>query len=217
MLHLSRTDTTALLLVLMFVNSGNYGLTLNKLRYGSEGLARAIVFFVISSMLIYSLGVFIASTGRTNWRDSLIRLLRLPAFYAVVLAVLVYSFKISVPEPLMKGIDIAGKGAIPVMLVVLGMQIADLKEPGRVWLALPATFLRLVIAPVIAVLVASAMGLQGLGRATGIIEASTPTAVMVTIIATEFDIRPGLVTTTVVLSTILSAVTLPAVISILGL
>lgn len=217
LMRLSRADTIAMLLVVMFVNGGNYGLTLNRLRFGEEGLARATVYFVVSTMLVYTLGVFIASMGQANWRDSLKRLLKLPAFYAVVLAVVVYSLSIPVPSPLMRGIELAGTGAIPVMLIVLGMQIADLKSLSRVQLAVPASLLRLIIGPVIAVLVAGWLGMQGLGRATSIIEASMPTAVVTTILATEFNVRPGLVTSTVVLSTLLSAITLPLVITLLGL
>jgi predicted permease len=103
------------------------------------------------------------------------------------------------------------------MLIVLGMQIADLQDLGRVWLAAPAAALRLMVAPVIAVIVAGWFALEGLNRSTGIIEASMPTAVVVTILAVEFDVRPSLVTSTVVLSTILSAFTLPVVITLLAL
>ncbi len=216
-MRLSRIDTVALLLVVMFVNGGNYGLTLNRLRYGDDGLARAVVFYIVSTILVFTLGVFIASMGQASWRKSLSRLVRLPAFYAVVLAVIVYSFDIYVPQPLLRGIELAGAGAIPVMLVVLGMQIADLTDLGRIWLAVPASVLRLMVAPVLAVIVAGWFGLQGLNRATSIIEASMPTAVITTIIAVEFDVRPGLVTSTVVLTTILSAITLPIVITWLGL
>jgi predicted permease len=69
----------------------------------------------------------------------------------------------------------------------------------------------------LAVIVAGWFGLSGLNRSTSIIEASMPTAVVTTIIAAEFGVRPGLVTSAVVLSTILSAVTLPLVITVSGL
>ena len=217
LMRLSRIDTVALLLVVMFANIGNYGLTLNRLRYGEEGLARAAVFFVVSTVLVFTLGVFIASMGQVSWRESLSRLLRMPVFYAVVAAVAIYSLDIQIPHPLLRGIELAGAGAIPVMLVVLCMQIADMKDLGRVWLAVPASGLRLIVGPIVAVIVAGWFGLQGLSRATSIIEASMPTAVITTILAVEFNVRPGLVTSTVVLSTILSAVTVPIVITWLGL
>lgn len=217
LMRLSRVDTSALLLVVMFVNSGNYGLTLNRLRYGDDGLARAALFYVVSTILIFTVGVFIASMGQSSWRESLSRLIRLPAFYAVLLAILVYTLEIELPKPLLRGIEVAGAGAIPVMLVVLGMQIADLTDIGSVWLAAPASVLRLIIGPVLAAIAAGFIGLQGLSRATSIIEASMPTAVITTILAVEFDVRPSLVTSTVVLTTILSAVSLPIVITWLGL
>jgi predicted permease len=217
LLRLSRMELVALVLVLMFVNGGNYGLTLNELRYGSDGLARASVYFVVSSMLLFTLGIFIASMGKASWKESLLRLFRLPAFYAVVLGIIVYSLDISIPTPIMRGVEIASAGAIPIMLLVLGMQIADLKSLERIRLALPASLVRLLVAPVIAVLIAALLNLEGLARSTSIIEASMPTAVIMTIIATEFEIRPAFVTSTVVLSTLLSAFTLPAVISLLSL
>jgi len=217
LIKLSRVDTIAMLLVVMFVNSGNFGLTLNNLRYGDDGLARASVYYVTSTILVFTLGILIASMGQASWRDSLKRLVRLPAFYAVIFAILVYSLKIPIPNPLMRSIDLLSTGAIPVMLVVLGMQIADLKSMTRVQLAIPASLIRLLVAPVIALFVAGWLGLQGLSRATSIIEASMPTAIIMTVIATEFDIRPGLVTSTVVLSTLLSAITIPLVITMLSL
>ena len=217
LLRLPRIDTSALILVVMLANTGNYGLTFNELRFGSDGLARALIYWVVSTMIVFTLGVFVASMGRANSRESLTRLIRLPAFYAVILAIIVFTFSISIPVPIMRGIELAGSGAIPVMLIVLGMQIADIKGLGRVWLAVPASFLRLLVAPLIAVLIARLLGLQGLSRSTAIIEASMPTAVITTIMATEFMVRPGLVTSTVVLTTLLSAITLPLVIILLGL
>ncbi len=216
-MRLSRPETTAMLLVVMFVNGGNYGLTLNQLRYGQAGLDRAIIYFVVSTMLVFTLGVFIASLGKADRRQSLKRLITLPSFYAVTLAILVYTLSITIPKPILRGLELAGSAAIPTMLIVLGMQLADLKDPGRIRLAIPASLIRLLVAPMVAVIVASWIGLQGLNRSTAIIEASTPTAVINTILATEFEVRPGLVTATVVLSTLLSAITIPIVITLLGL
>lgn len=216
-LRLSRPQTMAFLIVLMFVNGGNYGLTLNQLRYGGEGLARAVVYYTMSTLTVYTLGLFIASMGELSWRDSLRHLAKFPAVYAAVLAVIVYSLDLSLPRPLMRSIEVAGAGAIPVMLLVLGMQLADLTRLSDLRLALPAVLLRLVVGPVVALGVASLLGLQGLGRSTSIIEASMPTAVLAIVLATEFDLQPTAVTSIVVLSTLLSPLTVAGTITILGL
>jgi predicted permease len=205
------------MIVLMFVNGGNYGLTLNRLRYGEEGLTRALVYYVTSTLVLYTVGVFLASMGELSWRQTVGKLGRLPVVYAAVLAVIVYSFGIPIPAPIMRGIEVAGAGAIPVMILVLGMQMADLRGQLNLRLAIPAVTLRLLAGPVVAVLVAMLLNLQGLSRATSIIEASMPPAVITIILATEFDLQPTAVTSIVVLATLLSPLTLVLTINLLGL
>ena len=217
LLRLSRVDMVALLIVIMFVNGGNYGLTLNKLRYGDEGLARAVAYYTTSTVLLYTLGIFIASMGKMTWQQSLRRLARFPAVYAAVLAIVIYNFGLTVPGPLMRGIEIAGAGAIPVMLLVLGAQLADLRGVTDVRLTLTAVPLRLLIGPLVGVLVAALLGLTGLGRSTSIIEASMPPAVFSIILATEFELKPPVVTGIVVIATLLSPFTIATVITVLGL
>jgi malate permease and related proteins len=216
-LRLRRADVVALLLVVMFVNGGNYGLTLNQLRYGDEGLARAIVYFVVSTILVYSLGVLIASMGRSNGRGAIARVARVPALYAVFLALIVYTLDLTIPAPLMSALEIAAAGAIPAMLLVLGMNMAEMDGLVSWRLVLPGVSLRLFVAPLVAVALAGLLGLSGLAYATSIIEASMPTAVITTVLATEFDVHAAAVTRVVVASTLLSPLTLAVVITLLAL
>lgn len=218
LLRFSRPDTVVLMLLIMFVNGGNYGLMLNQLRYGDDGLARAVVYYLTSTMTLYTLGIFIASAGQLTLQQALRRLFTFPAFYAAVLAFVVYNWHLPVPAPLMRGIEIAGNGAVPLMLVLLGMQIADTN--GRAFfshLTVPAVGLRLLLAPLLAVPVAAVVGLEGLNRSVSIIQASMPSAVFVIILATEFKLSPTAVSGIVVLSTLLSPFTIAPMISLLGL
>ena len=216
-LRLKRTETSALLLLIMFVNGGNYGLTLVQLRYGEAGLSRAVVYYVTSTILLYTVGVFIASSGRVNWRETLSRMTRLPAVYAAVLAVTLYYWQIPVPGPIMSAVEIAAAGAIPVMLLVLGMQLADLQGGINLRLAVPAVSLSLVAGPVVGAIVAAVIGLKGLSRSAAIIETSMPSAVITTILATEFGLPAPAVTSIVVLSTLISPLTVSATITLMGL
>lgn len=216
-LRLDRPATAALMLVVMFVNGGNYGLTLLNLRYGEAGLARGVVYYVTSTVLLYTLGVFLASLGRLSWQASLRKMTRVPAVYATVLALIVYGFGLTVPTPIMSGIEIAGAGAIPVMLLVLGMQVADLQRgegDGFVW---PAVGLRLLGGPVIGVVVAGILGLVGIGRSAMIVESAMPPAVINLVVANEFGLPTGTVARIVVFGTLLSPLTIAATITILGL
>lgn len=216
-LRMDRVNTAALLILVMFVNSGNYGLTLVQLRYGDEGMARAVVYYMTSTPLVYTVGVFIASLGAMAWREALGRTLRVPAVYATLLAILVYMLDIPVPAPLLRAVEIAGAGAIPVMLLVLGMQLADLRGSIDYRLAGPALGLRLVAGPLVGILIAAVVGLEGLSRSAAIVETSMPAAVFTIILATEFGLPVGAVTSIVVLGTLISPLTVAATISFLGL
>lgn len=217
LLRLPRRETAALLILIMFVNGGNYGMTLNQLRFGDEGLARAVVYYLTSSIMVYTVGIFIASTGKLSMRQAARQLFGFPAVYAAVAAVMVYHWQIPVPVPIMRAIEIAGAGAIPMLLVVLGMQMADLHGRPSLRLAIPAISLRLLVGPLIAVLVAGVIGLEGLSRSVSIIEASMPPAILVIVLATEFDLVPPAVSSVVVLATLISPFTIAAVITLLGL
>ncbi len=216
-LRLRRSERTALLLLAIFTNCGNFGLTLNQLRYGDPGLSRAVIYFTVSTILIFTLGVFLASAGRAGLREGLRRLVRMPTTYAVILAVVAYNTSFELPAALDRGVAIAGDGAIPVMLVVLGMQMADLRSLSELRVSSFGALVRLVAGPLVAVGVAGLLGLTGLAHSVSIIQASLPTAVFTTILATEFDVLPSAVTTGVVLSTLLSPITLALTINLFAL
>ena len=217
LLKLQRVETVTLMIVAMFVNGGNYGLTLLQLRYGEDGLSRGVVYYVTSTVMVYTVGVLIASMGNVSWRETLKRMARLPAVYAAVLAIIVYSFKIPIPAPIMSGITITGNGAIPVMLLVLGMQIADIHPDDGSKYVWPAVGLRLIIGPIIGLAVAGLLNLQGVGRSAMIIESAMPTAVINLILASQFGLPTSTVARIVVISTLTSPLTIAATITLLGL
>ena len=201
----------------MFVNGGNFGLTLLQLRYGEAGLSRGVVYYITSTVMVYTVGILIASMGKMGWRPTIKSMSRLPAVYAALLALVVYSLHITIPAPIMSGITIAGNGAIPVMLIILGMQIADLRPDEGARYIWPAVGLRLLGGPVVGVLVAALIGLQGIGRSAMIIESSMPTAVINLILASEFGLSSATVARIVVLSSLISPITIAATITLLGL
>jgi hypothetical protein len=201
-------DRSAFLLAVLFMNTGNYGLPLNLFAYGNAGLALAIVFFATTSLLTNTFGIYIAARGRASPREAIVKVFQVPIGYAVIAGLLVNITGMTVPTPLARATDTLGQAAVPVMLLVLGMQLARVSLVGQ-WLPIAtATVLRLVGSMAVAAVLVHVVGLQGLGARVATVEASMPTAVITTILATEFDTRPGFVTATVFVSTLASVVTL---------
>jgi hypothetical protein len=82
--------------------------------------------------------------------------------------------------------------------------------------AAAGSLLRLLIGPLVAVGAALALGLEGETRAAVIVLAGMPTAVIATIIATEFKVQPQFVTRSVVISTLASVGTLTVLLTLVG-
>jgi predicted permease len=135
--------------------------------------------------------------------------------YAIPLALAVKALEIPIPLPISRPIDLLGMAAVPVMLVILGMQIGASGMPAQRGLLAGCVVLKLFVAPLIAWVAAPLLGLDGLSRQVGIVESAMPTAVMSTIIAIEFDVEPAFVTGTVFVTTLLSPLTLTPLISLL--
>lgn len=212
--RLSRPQESAFLLSVLFVNSGNYGLSVNLFAFGEEALARAIIFFVGSTVLMNTLGIFLASRGQADVKTAVLNVFKVPMIYAVLLAFAVRALPRPVTETSwFRALDTLGRAAVPVMLLLLGIQLArnslgrDLKRISV------ATFLRLILAPLLSLVLAAAAGLTGDARRASVLEASMPTAVTSVILAMEFEVLPEFVTGVVFLSTLLSPLSLTLLIA----
>jgi hypothetical protein len=210
-----RLTASAFALSVLFVNAGNYGLPLVLFAFGEEGLARAVVFFTVSAILTQTLAVFIAAGGKASVVQALKNVFTLPLVYAVTLGLIFNVIGFTVPEPIVKSLDLLGSAAVPCMLAILGIELAHASlNRDRLNVGL-ATVAKLGIAPLIAFALAALMGLDGVTRAVCIVESSMPTAVTASIVAIEFDSRPEFVTSVVLLSTIGSVLSLTLLIGVL--
>jgi predicted permease len=214
-LRLSRAELSAFLLVVMFSNSGNYGLPVVLFAFGQDALSYATAFFVTGSLLTYTVGVLIAATGRRSIPAALIGLTRIPAIYALTAAAAVMAAGIQLPLAITRPIALLSDAALPMMILVLGMQLERATVPERPSLVGVAVAISLVVAPIVAISLASLIGVQGTARQAAVILSSMPVAVVTTILAVEFDVTPAFVTSAVFVSTLLSPLTLTPLIAYL--
>jgi malate permease and related proteins len=208
LLRLERATLTVVVLTSMFGNNGNYGLPLIAFAFGQAALAYASIYFVTSSILLYTLGVVIASLGHLRVVDALKGLLRVPAIYAILLAVLVIRTGWVLPAPLLRTVELTSAGAVPAMLILLGLEIQKVTLT-RNWRALSVPVIcRLVIGPAVGMLLAGLFGLENSARNDGTVEAAMPTAVMTTVLAAEYKLDASLVTAIIFVGTVISPLTL---------
>jgi hypothetical protein len=216
LLRWPRRSVDALVLSIAFLNSGNFGLSVVLFSYGQVGLELGTIFFVGTNLAANTLAAFFASRGNGTTRQALLNILKLPAPYAFVLALLLRSLQVELPLVVMRPISLVAQATVPIMLLMLGVQLSQTRIRSRLREVSVAVGLRLVAGAALGAVLAPVIGLQGLARQVGIVQAAMPTAVSSGLIAIEFDADAELVSSAIFVSTLLSSVTLTLVIALLG-
>ena len=212
-LRLDRAAASAFLLVVVCSNSGNYGLPVTLLAFGREALAFASVYFVASSIFSYTGGVLLAASGQRSVGDALRGVLRVPAVYGAVAAGLALAFDVMPPDAVMRPLRLLSDAALPLMILVLGMQIERATWPERPGVVAAAVAISLVATPLAAFGLAHLVGLSGPALQAGVLQSSMPTAVITTMLALEFGGAINFVTSAVCAATLLSPFTLTWIIA----
>jgi predicted permease len=180
----------ALVLVTAFGNTGNYGLPLSTFAFGDVGRSTAVVYLVAQTMLIFSAGVYVAAwAGGSGGGASARRVFELPLLYAGIAALAARWLGLLPPagSNLMATVRLVGDAAIPVMLLVLGIQLERADLGGALGRVAEPTVLRMAVAPPVAVGVAVALGLTAPPvTRTFVLQSSMPTAVFPLVLLTEF-------------------------------
>jgi predicted permease len=172
--------------------------------------------FVASATLTNTAGIAVASMAGGLNREALLAPFRYPSLYAAVLGIAVNVAAWDLPVTVEAPVQSLAVAAVPTMLVVLGLQLQDMGGAEDLVDTAAVNFMRLLIAPGVAWLTASALGLAGVERGTLVVLAAMPVAVISTILATEFRAEPAFVTRVVVTSTLLSMLSLTVLIALVS-
>lgn len=206
--------TAAFVLICVFGNVGNFGFPIIEFKYDEGALVDASLYFIVMSTLGFIVGVGAATISSGGGLGAILSVFKTPAIIAAIVAVAANLFGVSVPLFVERIVQLLSGALIPTMLFTLGIQLANMTNiqfDRHVW---SVSILRLLIGPVLGILLAIPFGLTGVPRGTGILQLAMPAAVLTSLIAMEHKLMPEFVTTTVLLTTILSALTLTLVLYI---
>ena len=208
---LERRQRAAIILTSAMSNNGNMGIPICNFAFGEMGLALATIYYITTSFLGNTLGIVVASSGQMSIWKAIREAFKAPMLYAAVIGLLFNRLNWELPVPIFRSIDLLADAAIPLMLIVLGVQLRTNFRWHSPWLVLRSVSVRLLAGPLVAWAVCFFLGISALERSVMIIQASMPTAVITSVVATEFDAAPELVATDIFVSTIASMISLSVV------
>ncbi|KPN30454.1 auxin efflux carrier [Halolamina pelagica] len=227
LLGVDEATLSALVLVSTFPNAGNYGIPVSDFAFGTVGRGVAVLYVAVQAVLMYTIGVYVASRGGGSaGLGALKRVFRIPLIYAVAVGLLARALDLvpAADSTAMETLQLVGDASIPVMLLILGIQLANTDFGAALPQITVATAGKMVVAPAVAVGVALLLGFdQPTVARTFVLESAMPAAVTPLVLLIEFadDVEvggvsaPEFVSTVVAVTTILSVPLLTLLISVL--
>lgn len=219
-LGLGGPQRSGFLLTTTFMNSGNFGLSITRFAFGDGGFQLAIVAYLTQAILSQTLAVYLASAGSKGRTAAFMQVFRVPLIYAVLLALGLRALGIQLDDTdgslavgLYRGIRLLADAALPALLLILGTQLTNRDTVQAPKALASATAIRLLVSIPLAYGAGLLVGLSGLPLIVGVIQASMPTAVNMTVLALEFDAWPEFVSSGVIATTLGSLVTLTLLIA----
>ncbi|MCC0562855.1 AEC family transporter [Brevibacillus borstelensis] len=211
-----KQQESALMLSTAFMNSGNYGASIILFAFGETGFHYAVQIMVFHSIIMGVFGVYFASRGENGARTAVKAVLKQPSNYAVIVAVAMQQFQVVIPESYYQAIDLVAQAAIPTVMLILGMQLANVSSSTFEWQSLSvATVIRLVASPLLAYLICLCFPIDPLLQKVLVILAAMPSAATTAMYAIQFNMRPQFVSSSVLVTTLISVGTLTFLLNIM--
>jgi len=199
-----------------FCNTGFVGLPLCAALWGPQGALLAAVYdqaVTLSSLTLAPLD-YGHQDGRRPWRSLLLS----PLLWSLALGVTCGLAGWTLPPWARRPLDLVTSATLPMSLILVG----SLALPDRLERALArplATLVgsRLLLAPLVTLAAVSLLDLRGVLAGILVLQTAMPASVMVTVMAKEYGADADLAGAGALVTVILSAVTLPAMVALVHL
>jgi len=188
-----------LCVALVMGNTGNLGLPICYFAFGDVGLAYGMAYFSVQCVLMFSIGEAILSGS-----SSVLPALKSPILHSLWLAALVNYLGFEMPGFLSDTTKLLGQFVIPIMLITLGVSLANLKV-NNLSSTLKWSLIRTALALATAYFVVILLGLEGVAKGVVILETVMPVAVFNFLLAVRHN-RDSVEISGLILVTHLSAI-----------
>ena len=209
--RLTRAEAGAAVLAVGFGNGLGAALAVVEGLFGGTATRVPLMYEMFATVPVHwSLGVALAAWfggAAVGWKSALV-VLRMPPFWATLVALAVNASGVAVPDSLVHAFGVLGQASVPLLLFVVGSTFT-FKGLSRLSVLVPVVLLRPVLGVAVCLLAARALDLDGtLLTATAIVAAAPSVAVGIAI-CERFKLDSALFTAALTVTTVLYVVVAP--------
>jgi predicted permease len=196
-------------------NTGYIGIPVALGIFGAAGSVRAIFYDISTTIIFLSLSAILIFKFGGEMKDSLKSLLRFPALWAIILAILFNFFNLPIGEIPDITLNYLAAATIPLIMISLGLSLKFKGIKKDILSTSSVAFVKLIISPILAFFVLGFMGFSSLDFSVGIMEAAMPSGLLMLVLAIEHDLDFELTANCIAISTVFSIITIPLLMGIL--
>lgn len=205
----------SVLVTVMIANTAFMGYPVTLGIYGQAGFLRAIfcdmatlcIFLILSFVLILKFGGTI--------KTAIKKILFFPPLWAVVLGLGFNWLNIPIGSVLDYTVNYLGQGAIPLIMVTLGLSIDFSALSRSKSMIVFTSIMKLAFFPIVSFLIVNYLGLVNLEYHVAIVEAAMPSGMMSLLLAITYKLDYELTSDCILINTVISLITLPVIIMLI--
>jgi len=205
---------------IVFANTGFLGFPIFQALYGKEAIFYASIYNIMFNLLLYTLGIKIMNTNKTEHTRLDLKKIINPGVGASVIGFILFITAVPLPEFMTGTIDAIGNTCVPLSMLTIGATLSELplqKMFSDIGIYI-LSVVRLLVMPLLTlVLVKYIFQIDQMWLiAIPVIMAGMPMATNTVLMAIEYKNDAHLASQTVLISTLLSCLTIPLLILVLS-
>lgn len=204
-----------LMFMSIFSNCGFIGFPVLKIIYGNNGVLYTSIFNLVYNIFVWTMGIVIINDKKQeiNYKKILFN----PNIMAVILGMILMVLSIKIPYSINSAFNLIGSMTAPLSMIVIGVMLTEVEFNDIFidWSLYYISILRLIIIPLIIYFLLSFLGVNKIVIGVIIICEAMPGGTLCPILAKSYNRNFKYASKIVLVTTILSIVTIPLMISFL--
>ena len=203
---------------LIISNSGLIGIAVVEAIMGPFYLFHTAIFNVPLGLMVFSIGIWLVAKEGGKAPALSWKFFVSSPLIATVVGFVMFVFSVPLPETLEQSIRLAGGITTPLFMMVIGISMAqaDIKRMLGRWQVYVTVVTRLIFVPALTGIFCYLVGIRGHLLILPVLLTAMPAGSTTSTVAVLYDVAAEEAAAIVVLSTILSVITIPLVLIVVG-
>lgn len=201
--------------MMVFANTGFMGYPVLLDVFGQEAVFYASLIHMAYNLFVYTYAIMCLTKGEGSEFKLNFKQLLTPGIILIFVGIFIYLFDIQLPTVIMDTVNSIGSLTAPLSMMMIGSSLAvyPIKESFTDWRSYLFAVVRLLIIPFVTMLICRLLHISPYYANITIITNAMPVGSMVLMLATQYNANVKIVTRNIIVSTLLSVITIPIVVS----